>query len=63
MIAVKAAGVNPVDSYVASSGGFIGIPPLPFTGGFDGAGVVEAVGAKVTKFKVPGFYSIVARII
>lgn len=53
LIAVKAAGVNPVDSYVASSGGFIGIPPLPFTGGFDGAGVVEAVGAKVTKFK-PG---------
>ena len=52
LVAVKAAGVNPVDAHVATSGEFPGVPPPPFTLGYDGAGVVEAVGDAVTKFKV-----------
>lgn len=50
---MKAAGVNPVDNYVASTGFFPNTPAIPFVAGFDGAGVVEAVGAQVTKFKAP----------
>ena len=41
---MKAARVNPVDVHVATSGEFPGIPPPPFAPGYDGAGVVEAVG-------------------
>ena len=47
LVRVKAAGVNPADTYVRS-GAYAIKPPLPFTPGFDAAGVVEAVGAGVT---------------
>jgi NADPH2:quinone reductase len=52
LVQVKAAGVNPVDTYVRA-GGF-GSPSLPLTPGGDAAGVVVAVGdGEFTKaFKV-----------
>jgi len=52
LIKVHAAGVNPVDTYIRS--GMFGVPAerLPFSPGFDCAGVVVHVGADVTKLKV-----------
>jgi len=52
LVRVRAAGVNPVDTYIRS-GNYALKPPLPYTPGNDGAGVVEAVGAEVKNFK-PG---------
>jgi NADPH:quinone reductase len=49
VVAVRAAGVNPVDTYVRS--GIYGPKEFPYTPGSDGAGVVEAVGAGVTRVK------------
>lgn len=49
-VTVKAAGVNPVDTYVRG-GTYARKPPLPYTPGFDYAGVVNAVGSEVTRFK------------
>eukprot|EP01059_Diplonema_ambulator_P018087 TRINITY_DN3024_c3_g1_i1.p1 TRINITY_DN3024_c3_g1~~TRINITY_DN3024_c3_g1_i1.p1 ORF type:complete len:339 (+),score=68.46 TRINITY_DN3024_c3_g1_i1:45-1019(+) len=50
-VAVKAIGVNPVETYWRS--GTAGRnPKLPYTPGRDAAGVVDAVGAGVTKVKV-----------
>jgi NADPH2:quinone reductase len=46
LVRVHAAGVNPVDTYVRA-GTYAMKPPLPYTPGGDGAGVVEAVGAEV----------------
>jgi NADPH:quinone reductase len=43
LIRLHAAGVNPVDAYMRS-GQYAALPPLPYTPGSDGAGVVEAVG-------------------
>ena len=51
LVAVKAAGVNPVDAYIRS--GNYGPRAMPFTPGFDGAGTVESVGAGVSSVK-PG---------
>jgi hypothetical protein len=51
LIRVHATGVNPVDTYIRS-GVFARKPSLPYTPGSDAAGVVEAVGKKVTNFKV-----------
>ncbi len=48
---VKAAGVNPVDTYIRS-GAYAHKPALPYTPGSDAAGVVEAVGPGVTRVKV-----------
>ena len=50
LVRVGAAGVNPVDWKVRMRGGFLGEPP--FTVGWDIAGVVEALGAGVTRFEV-----------
>lgn len=51
LVRVKAAGVNPVDTYIRS--GIHAVKPkLPYTPGKDGAGVVEAVGEGVTRFRV-----------
>lgn len=50
LIRVKAAGINPVETYIRS-GSFPGLPALPYTPGTDCAGVVENVGASVTKVK------------
>src|ERR1700758_2144639 len=52
VVRVHAAGVNPVDTYVRS-GGYAKKPPLPYTPGSDGAGMVEAVGEGVRRVK-PG---------
>jgi len=48
---VKSAGVNPVDTYIRA-GAFHPVPSLPYCPGNDGAGIVEAIGEEVTKFKV-----------
>ncbi|MBI4866005.1 MAG: NADPH:quinone reductase [Candidatus Wallbacteria bacterium] len=48
LVRVEAAGVNPVDTYIRS-GAYARKPPLPYTPGMDGAGVVERVGPGVTR--------------
>jgi NADPH:quinone reductase len=48
LVRVRAAGVNPVDTYVRS-GNYAQLPPLPYTPGGDAAGVVEAVGDGVRR--------------
>jgi NADPH2:quinone reductase len=48
---VHASGVNPVDTYIRS-GTYVRQPNLPYTPGLDAAGVIERVGAEVTKYKV-----------
>jgi NADPH:quinone reductase len=50
LVRVKAAGVNPVDTYVRS-GNYANKPKLPYVPGSDGAGVVEAVGPEVQAFR------------
>ena len=45
LVHVRAAGVNPADTYMRS-GNYARKPALPYTPGNDGAGVVEVVGAK-----------------
>jgi NADPH:quinone reductase len=50
VIGVKAAGVNPVDTYIRA-GTYAFKPSLPYTPGMDAAGVVEAVGQGVTRVK------------
>ncbi len=52
LVRVQAAGVNPYDTYMRS-GSYPIKPPLPYTPGSDGAGVVEATGEGVKKVK-PG---------
>ena len=49
LIANKAIGVNPVDTYIRA--GKYGPKDFPYTPGSDSAGVVEAVGPNVTKYK------------
>jgi NADPH2:quinone reductase len=51
VVALRAAGVNPVDTYVRS--GRYGQKVFPYTPGADGAGVVESVGEGVRQFN-PG---------
>lgn len=51
LVKIEAAGVNPVDSYIRS-GVYPKLPELPYTPGKDAAGVIEAVGEGVEKFKV-----------
>src|ERR1043166_6806130 len=50
VVRIKAAGVNPVDTYVRA-GAYARKPNLPYTPGADGAGIVEAVGADVTRVR------------
>jgi len=50
LIGIKAAGVNPVDTYIREGKHSVK-PELPYTPGKDGAGVIERVGAGVEKFK------------
>lgn len=50
LVKIEAAGVNPVDTYVRQ-GNHATAPPLPYTPGKDGAGIVEKVGANVSKVK------------
>ena len=50
LVRIHAAGVNPYDTYMRA-GTYARKPPLPYTPGSDGAGVVEAVGEGVKKAK------------
>ena len=50
VVEVRAAGVNPADVYMRS-GSYAVKPPLPYTPGTDGAGVIAGVGAGVTRVK------------
>lgn len=50
VVRVRAAGVNPVDTYVRS-GAYAVKPQLPYTPGFDAAGEVESVGEGVKSVK------------
>jgi NADPH:quinone reductase len=52
LVRVRAAGVNPYDTYMRA-GTYAIKPDLPYTPGSDAAGTVEAVGSGVTKIK-PG---------
>ena len=45
LVRVKAAGVNPYDTYMRAGAYGSGNPALPYTPGSDAAGVVEAAGA------------------
>lgn len=49
LVSIKAAGVNPVDTYIRS--GVYGKLPMPYTPGLDAAGTVESVGVGVRVFK------------
>ena len=50
LVRIKAAGVNPVDTYIRAGQHSVK-PELPYTPGKDGAGVVERVGPEVEQFK------------
>lgn len=52
-IRLKNAGINPNETYVLTGTYAFYTPALPFTPGFDGAGIVEETGEGVTAFK-PG---------
>src|SRR5579884_4219412 len=59
LVRIHAAGVNPADTY-ARTGNYAVKPPLPYTPGTDGAGVIETAGEGVTKAR-PGDRVYVAR--
>lgn len=50
LVRIKAAGVNPVDTYLRT-GIHAHAPKLPYTPGKDAAGIVESVGDDATRFK------------
>jgi NADPH:quinone reductase len=50
-VRLYAAGVNPNDAYVRTGTYSFFIPNLPYTPGFDGAGIVEAIGEGVEHLK------------
>src|SRR3981189_2511456 len=50
LVRIRGAGVNPYDTYMRA-GTYAVKPPLPYTPGSDGAGVIEAVGDGVKKVK------------
>jgi len=50
VVTVRAAGVNPVDTYIRA-GTYAKKPSLPYTPGYDAAGIVESVGTDVQRFK------------
>jgi NADPH2:quinone reductase len=52
VVKIRAAGVNPVDTYIRS-GKYANKPPLPYTPGSDAAGVVQSVGEEVVRVR-PG---------
>jgi len=51
LVRVRAAGVNPVDTYIRS-GKYPTLPKLPYTPGTDAAGTIEALGEGVTNWRV-----------
>lgn len=50
VVRLRAVGINPVETYIRQ--GIYGPRAMPFTPGSDGAGEVEAVGAKVKNFRI-----------
>ena len=50
LVRVKAAGVNPVDTYIRA-GTYARKPALPYTPGSDAAGIVESIGNDVKNVK------------
>jgi NADPH2:quinone reductase len=52
LVRIRAAGVNPVDTYIRS-GTYARKPALPYIPGADGAGEIESAGPQVTGF-APG---------
>lgn len=50
LVRVRAAGVNPVESYIRS-GNYARLPQLPYTPGLEGAGDVVQVGADVASIQ------------
>lgn len=52
LVRIHDAGVNPYDTYMRN-GTYTVKPPLPYTPGSDGAGIVDAVGGGVTRVR-PG---------
>lgn len=50
VVRVKAAGVNPVETYIRS-GNYANKPGLPYSPGADASGVIESVGDEVTTFR------------
>ncbi len=61
LVRIHAAGVNPYDTYMRA-GTYAVKPPLPYTPGSDGAGVVAVIGDGVTKVK-PGDRVYTAKIV
>ena len=59
LVQIRAAGVNPVDTYIRS-GTYAQSPALPYVPGGDAAGTVKACGAGVSRFR-PGDRVWVAR--
>ena len=51
LVRLRAAGVNPVETYIRA-GKYPKLPEPPYTPGAEGAGVVEALGPEVSKFRV-----------
>ncbi|MGB6542326.1 MAG: NADPH:quinone reductase [Xanthobacteraceae bacterium] len=51
VVELRAAGVNPADTYMRS-GTYAVLPKLPYTPGGDGGGVISAIGPGVTDHKV-----------
>jgi NADPH2:quinone reductase len=51
LVKVKAAGINPVDTYIRQ-GEFMVLPELPTVLGKEAAGIVEEVGSEVQGIKV-----------
>ena len=51
LVRVHAAGVNPVETYIRS-GKYAKLPPLPYTPGSDGAGVISALGEGASDWKI-----------
>lgn len=51
VIDMRAAGVNPADTYIRT-GTYVVKPELPYTPGGDAAGIISAVGASVTSVAV-----------
>lgn len=50
LVKIKAAGINPVDTYIRT-GTHAQKPQLPYTPGKDAAGIVEKTGANISEFK------------
>lgn len=51
VVDIKAAGLNPSDVYMLT-GVYLVVPDLPFTPGYDAAGVVSALGEGVTELNI-----------